>query len=129
MTVVGSNAAHASALPPNSRAMVCALVPEFGPMSPAMSTNALNISGCITVRSTAQVPPIDQPTTPQLARSALTPKLRHHVRHNVFGQMIGGVAAAPVDAFGVVVERASGIDEHQHRRVAAVGGREFVDRA
>ena len=55
--------------------MVCALVPEFGDMSPAMSTNELNISGCMVVRSTAQVPPIDQPTIPQLARSALTPKL------------------------------------------------------
>src|SRR6476620_7632142 len=74
MTVVGSNAAHASALPPNSLAMVCALVPELGPRSPAMSSNALNTSGCITVRSTAQVPPIDQPTTPQLARWGLTPK-------------------------------------------------------
>jgi len=74
MTVVGSNAAHASALPPNSRAMVCALVPELGPRSPAMSSNALNMSGCMTVRSTAQVPPIDQPTTPQLAQSGLTPK-------------------------------------------------------
>ena len=33
-----------------------------------------------------------------------------------------------VDAFGVVVERAAGVDEHQHRRVAAVGGGEVVDR-
>ena len=38
-----------------------------------MSSNALNMSGCITVRSTAHVPPIDQPTTPQLARLELTP--------------------------------------------------------
>ena len=38
-----------------------------GDRSPAMSTNALNISGCIAARSTAQVPPIDQPTIPQLA--------------------------------------------------------------
>ena len=30
ITVVGSNAAHASAFPPNSRAMVCALFPAFG---------------------------------------------------------------------------------------------------
>src|SRR4029077_46430 len=42
-------------------------------MSPAMSTKVLNNSGCITVRSTAQVPPIDQPTTPQLA--VWTPKV------------------------------------------------------
>src|SRR5579875_2117822 len=55
--------------------MVCALVPELGPRSPAMSTNVLNSSGCITVRSTAHVPPIDQPTTPQLDRSGLTPKV------------------------------------------------------
>ena len=98
-------------------------------MSPAMSTNALNKSGCITVRSTAQVPPIDQPTTPQLARSALTPKLGHHERHDVFGQMVGGVAAGAVDAFGVVVERAAGVDEDEHRRVAAVRGGELVDGA
>jgi hypothetical protein len=32
----------------------------------ATSTNALNISGCITARSTAHVPPIDQPVMPQL---------------------------------------------------------------
>src|ERR1700758_1114730 len=51
------------------------LVPALGPMSPAMSTNELNSSGCITVRSTAQVPPIDQPTTPQRDGSELTPKL------------------------------------------------------
>src|SRR5690349_23057372 len=47
------------------RAMVCSLVPALGPMSPATSTNVLNNPGCITVRSTAQVPPIDHPTTPQ----------------------------------------------------------------
>src|ERR1700759_4052406 len=47
--------------------MVWSLVPALGPMSPAISTNVLNNSGCITVRSTAHVPPIDQPTTPQLA--------------------------------------------------------------
>ena len=74
ITVVGSKAAQAAALPPNSRAMVCSLVPALGPRSPAMSTNALNRSGCMTVRSTAQVPPIDQPATPQLARFGLTPK-------------------------------------------------------
>src|ERR1700738_159012 len=55
------------------RAMVCSLVPALGPMSPATSTKVLNNSGCITVRSTAHVPPIDQPTTPQLA--LLTPKV------------------------------------------------------
>src|SRR6476659_5835377 len=53
--------------------MVCSLVPAFGSMSPAMSTKVLNNSGCITVRSTAHVPPIDQPRTPQLA--LLTPKV------------------------------------------------------
>src|SRR5277367_2173741 len=54
--------------------MVCALFPAFGKKSPDTSTNALNISGCMTVRSTAQVPPMDQPATPQLDRSGLTPK-------------------------------------------------------
>src|SRR5262245_60382655 len=54
--------------------MVCALFPELGVRSPAMSWNALNISGCITVRSTAHVPPIDQPTTPQLTRFGDTRK-------------------------------------------------------
>src|ERR1700761_7663970 len=73
MTVAGSKAAQASALPPNSRAMVCALVPVSGPMLPAMSTNELNNSGCMTVRSSAHVPPMDQPTMPQCAGSGLTP--------------------------------------------------------
>ncbi|SKV63446.1 Uncharacterised protein [Mycobacteroides abscessus subsp. abscessus] len=49
--------------------MVCCLVPAVGPWSPAISTKVENRSGCITVRSTAQVPPIDQPTTAQLAGS------------------------------------------------------------
>lgn len=39
-----------------------------------MSSNALNMSGCMTARSTAHVPPIDQPTMPQFAGAALTPK-------------------------------------------------------
>ncbi|SKT63208.1 Uncharacterised protein [Mycobacteroides abscessus subsp. abscessus] len=34
----------------------------------------MKVSGCITVRSSAQVPPIDQPATPQLCRSALVRK-------------------------------------------------------
>src|SRR5690349_4619739 len=74
MTVEGSNAAQAAALPPNSRAMVWALVPASGPMLPEMSTNELNNSGCMTVRSKAHMPPIDQPTMPQFAASRLTPK-------------------------------------------------------
>src|ERR1700737_249272 len=74
ITVAGSNASHALALTPNSRTMVCALVPAYGPMLPAMSTNELNSSGCLTVRSTAQVPPMEQPTTPQGAAWGLTPK-------------------------------------------------------
>src|ERR1700758_459476 len=73
MTVVGSKAAHAFASPWNNRAIVCCLVPAVGPRSPAMSTNELNSSGCITVRSTAQVPPIDHPTMPQLALAGLAP--------------------------------------------------------
>ena len=59
-----------------------------------MSSNALNMSGCMTARSTAQVPPIDQPTTPQLARFGAHAEVRDHERHNVFGEMVGGVAAA-----------------------------------
>src|SRR6476469_5209223 len=38
-----------------------------------MSSNALNMSGCITARSTAQLPPIDQPTMPHFERLGLTP--------------------------------------------------------
>src|SRR5882672_10495430 len=53
--------------------MVCSFVPALGPMSPATSTKVLNSSGCMTVRSTAHVPPIDQPRTPQLA--VWTPKV------------------------------------------------------
>ena len=43
--------------------------------------------------------------------------------------MISGVAPAAVDTFGVNVERAAGIDEHQHRRAAAMRGGESVGRA
>src|ERR1700739_2302659 len=73
MTVVGSNAAHAFGSPWNNRAIVCSLVPATGPRSPAMSTKELNSSGGITVRSTAQVPPVDHPTMPQLALAELAP--------------------------------------------------------
>ena len=38
-----------------------------------MSSNVPNMSGCIVARSTAHVPPIDQPTMPQLALAVLTP--------------------------------------------------------
>src|SRR5271165_1381279 len=75
MTVVGSKASYAATLPWNSRWMVCSLVPATGARSPATSTKALNRSGCITVKSTAQVPPIDQPTTPQLAAPELVPNV------------------------------------------------------
>ena len=77
---------------------------------------------------TAQVPPVENPATPQLARSALTPRFEIMHCTTLFGQMIGGVAAAPVDAFGVDAERAARIDEHQHRRNPAVGGRECIGR-
>lgn len=72
--VVGSNSDQASALPPKSRSMVSALVPELGLRSPEISTNALNISGSFAVSTTAQVPPIDHPRMPQLDRFGLTPK-------------------------------------------------------
>ena len=49
------------------------MLPELGARSPAMSSNVLNMSGCMVARSTAQVPPIDQPTRPQFARLVLTP--------------------------------------------------------
>ena len=93
-----------------------------------MSSNALNMSGCITARSTAQVPPIDQPDDAPVGAVGAHAEVRNHIRHNIFGEVVGGVAAAAVDAFGVVVERAAGVDEDQHRRVAAVRGREVVDR-
>src|SRR6201999_2308656 len=73
ITVAGSKAAQASVSPPKSRAMVCAFVPASGPTLPAMSTNELNNSGCMTVRSSAHVPPMDQPAMPQRAGSGLTP--------------------------------------------------------
>src|ERR1700754_3913137 len=69
MTVRGSNAAQAAASPPYRRLIVCCLVPELGPRSPPMSSKVENMSGCITVRSMAHVPPMDQPTTPQFAGS------------------------------------------------------------
>src|SRR3954451_5774158 len=74
ITVDGSNWAHTASLPPYSRATVWSLVPALGPVSPAMSTKLLNSSGCITVRSPAHVPPIDQPTMPQSAAAELLPK-------------------------------------------------------
>ncbi len=55
--------------------MVCSLVPVLGVRSPSMSTNALNSAGCMTVRSTEQVPPMDQPTMPHRDGSLLTPKV------------------------------------------------------
>jgi hypothetical protein len=42
-------------------------------------------------------------------------------------QVVGRIAAASVDAFGVVVERPARVHEHKHRRVAAMRGREGVD--
>ena len=42
--------------------------------------------------------------------------------------LIGSITPAPVHAFGVVVERSGGIDEHQHRGEAVMRGREVVDR-
>ena len=41
--------------------------------------------------------------------------------------MVGHVAAGTVDAFGVVVERPTHVDEDEHRRVAAVRCGEVVD--
>src|ERR1700757_5017703 len=75
MTVVGSNEFHAAASPPKSQSMVCALEPVLGLRSPPMSTKALNRSGRITVRSSAHVPPAENPTTPHLDGSELTPKV------------------------------------------------------
>ncbi|SKV11485.1 Uncharacterised protein [Mycobacteroides abscessus subsp. abscessus] len=46
----------------------------LGLASPAMSTNALKVSGCITVKSSAQVPPIDHPATPHWLLSSPTRK-------------------------------------------------------
>lgn len=53
--------------------MVCSFVPDDGPRSPAMSTKVCTSSGCMTARSAAQVPPMDQPTTAQFAGSAEAP--------------------------------------------------------
>src|SRR5208283_567996 len=38
-------------------------------------------------------------------------EVRHHEWHNILCQVIGGIAAAAVDALGVVVEGAGGINE------------------
>ena len=54
-------------------------------------------------------------------------EVRDHEWHDVFRQVIGGVTAGPVDALGVVVERAGRIDEDQHRGEAVVVCREVVD--
>ena len=55
--------------------MVCAFVPVLGAISPSILTKVLNKSGYFTVRLTAQVPPVDQPSTAQFAGSSLTPKV------------------------------------------------------
>src|SRR5690242_12138034 len=75
ITVTGSNCDHASALPPYNRSMVFAFVPALGVSSPAMSTNALKISGYLTANVTAHVPPAEKPATPQADGSARTPKV------------------------------------------------------
>ncbi len=55
-------------------------------------------------------------------------EVRLHVRNNVLDHVVGRVTACSVDAFGVVVERTTGVDEDQHRGVAVMGGGEVVDR-
>ena len=60
-----------------------------------MSTNELNNSGCIAVRSTAQVPPIENPTIPQCSLLA-DPELCRHERHDVSSEVVGGVARGPL---------------------------------
>ena len=50
-----------------------------------------------------------------------------HERHNVLGEMVRGVTPRAVHASGVIVERADGVDEDEHRGVAIVRGRELVD--
>ena len=72
----------------------------------------------------AHRPPGDAPVR-SVGRYAV---VRNHERHNIFGEVIGGVSAGAVDTFGVVVERAAGVGEDEHRRVAPVRGREVVDR-
>src|ERR1700739_1329399 len=64
ITVLGSNASHCAALPPYSRSIVCALSPELGPRSPAMSSKVLNRSGCTPARPPAHAPPSDIPHPP-----------------------------------------------------------------
>src|SRR4051795_13416694 len=43
--------------------------------------------------------------------------------------MIGCVPAGTVDALGIYIECATGVDKHQHRGVTVVGSREAVGRA
>ncbi len=54
-------------------------------------------------------------------------EVRTHIWHNIFGQVIRGVAAHAVHALGVIAESAGRVDEHQHRCISAVLGREVVD--
>jgi hypothetical protein len=56
-----------------------------------------------------------------LAKVGGVTELGDHVGAYVFGEMIGRVAPRPVDAFGVVVEAATGVHEDEDRRLAAVG--------
>ncbi|MCW2654394.1 MAG: hypothetical protein QOE41_534 [Mycobacterium sp.] len=71
------------------------------------------LPGCAT---TAQLIPLALPS----AQSELAAALR--------SPGVAAAAAQPVDALGVVVERAAGVGEDEHRRVAAVCRREVVDR-
>ena len=106
--------------------MVWSLVPVLGAMSPAMSSKAAEHVGVhhgeVDGACAAHRPAHDAPVLAVRAHA----EVRNHIRHHIFGEVVGGVAATAVDTFGVVVERASGIDEDQYRRIATVGGRECV---
>ena len=54
-------------------------------------------------------------------------EIRHHVRHDVLGEIVARVAPSAVDTLGDFVERAAGVGEYEDRCVAAVPGGELID--
>ena len=90
-----------------------------------MSTRAGLTPGAWSLVDRAGAP--DQPAIPQFAASLLTPNSAVMNGQDIMVGVIGHVSARAVDALSVVVERAAGIGEDQHRSVAVMGRRVGVD--
>ena len=84
---------QASASPPNSRPTVCFLIPVLGPwLAVDVDERAETTPGASRSELTRRCRLTTSPRFPT-GGIRLTPKLRNHIRHNVFGEMIGRVTA------------------------------------